>query len=816
MNSEDVHTSSSIIDTQSKNYTSSMTYNGDPKNISFEQNKSLNEHNSSSFQTAASSYTSSLPNQEIINLNNKISTNLSTNSRHNTMDVNNFSSFGDYRTTQNWPNNQNSNLMSTGQLSHQQTSTFMPPNYQSAIASQYAKLNCQSLHTSQFVPTNYFSSNSQPTNFSQVGPSTYQSQNIKPSHSGFGSTDNDYRTASQQKGLPQPPSVYLPPPSIQPTNIQPQFSSPSVGSPPTTNSPFVAIAVTTPPKKPENTPEILRRPLIKKNKLGFGEYGRVYQAEDEHGNQFAVKNHITDEGTSFIGPCIREIDILSRVRGHPHVSHLESVCYSHPFSTQASPVTRTACRSDSLHSIMRVSEQNLQEYICSSQYSFMATKHLLVGILLGIEYIHSRGILHRDIKPRNILYRVDRSEKSDSYIAEVCDLGMSKHYTNQGFNTPGVVTVTYRAPEIALNNYLYGFPSDMWSIGCTLYELLTREWLFKMKDDDNDVLLRCCSILPVGDPLGMSPEQIRRYYVYHSPIPNTPEAWCSKFNWSKSTIELFNKQGIGSYDQVIDLISNLLHFDPKKRLTAQGAVNHPFCKGYKVYTDHIHSKFPLTYDPYEKITLSPCREREWMSYYIKSIYNDRKIHTWYNHRILFMTIDLFNRYLHWLTFSRNQSGKINQMIDLSEARINLLVCLYLSIKFNSTLVGAISFDRLAHESLRDNKNQPLLGNVHYIQQQAEEFEKFLITEVCGQQVYRPTVYEAADKMGFTLTSKDVARLVICMCDGVILSETSPVDIVALVRKVKSDYHDKQTINLSCPKTNYIYEIFVQVENSIKS
>lgn len=116
--------------------------------------------------------------------------------------------------------------------------------------------------------------------------------------------------------------------------------------------------------------------------------------------------------------------------------------------------------------IMRAEDTNLNRWIKTlSNNRFQRIKDVFRQIMLGLRDIHYANLIHRDIKPGNVLMTGDH--------ARICDFGMSVIDDSRRKKTRDyVVTTTYRAPEIARGDTRYTKTVDIWSAGCILYEML--------------------------------------------------------------------------------------------------------------------------------------------------------------------------------------------------------------------------------------------------------------------------------------------------------------------------------------------------------
>nr|KAF6416618.1 nemo like kinase [Molossus molossus] len=130
---------------------------------------------------------------------------------------------------------------------------------------------------------------------------------------------------------------------------------------------------------------------------------------------------------------------------------------------------------EEIYVVTELMQSDLHKIIVSPQpLSSDHVKVFLYQILRGLKYLHSAGILHRDIKPGNLLVNSNCVLKiCDFGLARVEELDESRHMTQE------VVTQYYRAPEILMGSRHYSNAIDIWSVGCIFAELLGRRILFQ-------------------------------------------------------------------------------------------------------------------------------------------------------------------------------------------------------------------------------------------------------------------------------------------------------------------------------------------------
>ena len=149
--------------------------------------------------------------------------------------------------------------------------------------------------------------------------------------------------------------------------------------------------------------------------------------------------------------ALREISLLTDI-AHPNIV----------------PLREALVVNDRLFLLMELMDCNLREYVSGHGALNPPTCALFTRqILEGLAHLHDRRILHRDLKPQNILVR-----RSDRRL-KLADFGLSRAFARPRAFTHEVVTLWYRAPEILLGAEHYSTPVDVWSVGCVLAEMAT-------------------------------------------------------------------------------------------------------------------------------------------------------------------------------------------------------------------------------------------------------------------------------------------------------------------------------------------------------
>lgn len=216
-------------------------------------------------------------------------------------------------------------------------------------------------------------------------------------------------------------------------------------------------------------------------------------------------------------------------------------------------------------------------------------KSIMYQTLNGVNYLHQNWVLHRDLKPANIMV-------NSNGVVKIGDLGLARKFNNllQSLYTGDkvVVTIWYRAPELLLGSRHYTPLIDIWAVGCILLELLSLRPIFKgeeLKIDNRkqvpfqeNQMLKILEIL--GTPSIQQWSSLIQYPEYHN---------LSRFAKLTPNLSAWYHSIGGTNKQCLKLLSQLLEYDPLKRLQLFTALTHQWFKEAPLVTKDIFqgSKF---------------------------------------------------------------------------------------------------------------------------------------------------------------------------------------------------------------------------------
>ncbi|KAJ3089953.1 Mitogen-activated protein kinase [Quaeritorhiza haematococci] len=324
-------------------------------------------------------------------------------------------------------------------------------------------------------------------------------------------------------------------------------------------------------REPVKFPPLIERKYKLIRELGQGAYGVVCY---ETGQDVAIKKvQKVFEKSILAKRALREIKLLRHFSGHENITSILDMEITDINNFSEVYLVQELMEAD-LHQIIR-SEQPLTD--AHFQY-------FVYQVCRGLKYIHSANVLHRDLKPGNLLVNADCELK-------ICDFGLARGLQEgaAGFMTEYVATRWYRAPEIMLSFKSYTKAIDMWSVGCIFAELLGGKPLFKGRDYV-DQLNQILSILGTPDDATLRRIGSERAQLYIRSLPRM-----KKVPWT----QLYPRAN----PLALDLLEKLLAFDPAQRITVEEALAHPYLEAYHDIDDEpVHDKiFDFSFESVEAV-----------------------------------------------------------------------------------------------------------------------------------------------------------------------------------------------------------------------
>lgn len=214
-------------------------------------------------------------------------------------------------------------------------------------------------------------------------------------------------------------------------------------------------------------------------KLGRGAGGSVYHCQHVLNStplgSYAVKKIPVGDDPKWLSKMLREAQVLSEISKHPNV-----IDYKHCWLETWQP-TPFGPPIPTLHLLMElVDGPNLEDALSRGLLPPDSVPFIFEEILRSIRHLHSLDILHRDLKPGNILLRAGNESE---YTAVVTDFGECQRSTEHMTRSGNTGTIEYSAPEV-IRGERYTKATDIWSLGIILYQLTTHSMPWKSLDVD--------------------------------------------------------------------------------------------------------------------------------------------------------------------------------------------------------------------------------------------------------------------------------------------------------------------------------------------
>ncbi|KAK0621532.1 kinase-like domain-containing protein [Bombardia bombarda] len=275
-------------------------------------------------------------------------------------------------------------------------------------------------------------------------------------------------------------------------------------------------------------------------KLGEGTYATVFKGRNRQTGELVALKEIhldSEEGTP--STAIREISLMKELK-HENIVALHDVIHTE----------------NKLMLVFEYMDGDLKRYMDTQgdrgALKPMVIKSFMYQLLKGIDFCHKNRVLHRDLKPQNLLINSKGSLKlGDFGLARAFGIPVNT-FSNE------VVTLWYRAPDVLLGSRTYNTSIDIWSAGCIMAEMFTGRPLFPGTTNEDQI--------------------VRIFRIMGTPTERTWPGLTS-FPEYKTTWQMYATQNLSSIlSQIdhagIDLISRMLQLRPELRISAHDALQH--------------------------------------------------------------------------------------------------------------------------------------------------------------------------------------------------------------------------------------------------
>lgn len=281
-------------------------------------------------------------------------------------------------------------------------------------------------------------------------------------------------------------------------------------------------------------------------KVGRGKYSEVFEGYNTESDKSVIIKVLKPVRGKKV---LREIQILRNLRDGDNIIKLLDIVKD---------------RESTISSFIFENIDGVDLKSASAYFTEMDIRYYLYELLKALDYCHSMGIIHRDVKPRNIMVNPEKK------VLKLIDWGLAEFYHPGEEYNVRVATRNYKGPELLVDMRYYHYSLDIWSVGCVLAGIMFKKDPFFRGADNLDQLVKVVKVL---GSKGLE-QYVNKYKIYRMPeIKHLTSKSLPKKSWN-TFINSSNQHLVTQ--EALNLLDKLLQYDHQTRPTAAEAMLDPY------------------------------------------------------------------------------------------------------------------------------------------------------------------------------------------------------------------------------------------------
>ena len=280
-------------------------------------------------------------------------------------------------------------------------------------------------------------------------------------------------------------------------------------------------------------------------KIGRGKYSDVFLGWDCETKRQVVIKVLKPVKKKKI---MRELKILQNLQGGPNVVQLLDAVRD-PYSKTPSFIFEHVNAADF--------------HVLFPTLTDLEIRHYIFEVLKALDFAHSMGIMHRDVKPHNVM--IDHEQKKLKLI----DWGLAEFYHVATTYNPRVASRYFKGPELLVELPMYDYALDMWSLGCMMAGMIFMKEPFFHGKDNNDQLVRIAKVLGTDD-------LFLYLQTYQTQLKNELQQAVGRHSRKPWTVFVTRENQHLCPPEALDFLDKLLRYDHAERIQTVEAMQHPY------------------------------------------------------------------------------------------------------------------------------------------------------------------------------------------------------------------------------------------------